>query len=651
MSDRPAPERFTDLDAAVERLLARIDGPLKLGAPLGLGKPHRLLNALYARIERDPSRPLHLYTALSLDPPTAGSELEARFLDPLVERLYGRGFPRLAYVAAQKRDALPAHVEVEEFYLQSGALLHSSQAQRRYTSLNYTHAAAALADRGMNALVQKVAANADASRLSLSCNTDLTFDAIDAIAARGLPRPMLIAEIDPELPWLDGVAAVDAGFFDIIVSPPAPYPPLFALPRQPVGDIDYAIGLYASTLVRDGGTLQIGIGALADALSHALVLRHVDNAAYRRALHALDPAIDSHPAVIASGGLGPFEQGLYGCSEMVNEGFRLLVERGVIRRMVVDDADTMRRIVDGNANEEDRVRLQREGQFLHGAFYLGSPAFYDWLRDMPDDERRRIGMRRVSEVNDLFGDEALQRQQRREARFFNSCMMATALGEAISDSLADGRVVSGVGGQYNFVAMAHELRDARSVLLLRAFRDEDGDAVANIRWNYASSTIPRHLRDVYVTEYGIADVLGKTDEDCVVAMAAIADVRHQPTLLERAKRERKLRKDFDSPSDWMRNTPERLHAALAPFRQDGTLPDYPLGSDFTAVEQRLVRALQWLKAETASTGGKLRTVVAAVSHGRSEDREAMQRMNLDAPRGWRESLDARLVALALAKTA
>ena len=92
-------------------------------------------------------------------------------------------------------------------------------------------------------------------------------------------------------------------------TPPGPYPQLFALPRQPVSDADYAIGFYASALVRDGGTLQIGIGALADALCHALVLRHTDNAAYRRVLQALDPELERHPAVIASGGLDPFAAG------------------------------------------------------------------------------------------------------------------------------------------------------------------------------------------------------------------------------------------------------------------------------------------------------------------------------------------------------
>src|SRR3546814_3478206 len=108
--------------------------------------------------------------------------------------------------------------------------------------------------------------SSDVCSSDLSSNTDLTFDAVDAIVAAGLPRPLLVAEIDPLLPWLGGTAAVPLDFFDIVVAPPAPYPKLFALPRQPVGDAEHAIGLYASALVRDGGTLQVGIGALSDAL-------------------------------------------------------------------------------------------------------------------------------------------------------------------------------------------------------------------------------------------------------------------------------------------------------------------------------------------------------------------------------------------------
>ncbi len=643
---RPAPLMLDSLDAAIDALLARFGGPLHVGAPLGLGKPHRLLNALYARVERDPSRRLHLYTALSLDPPGKGKGLEARFLGPFVQRHFGDDFPRLAYVQALKRNALPPHIEVEEFYMQSGAMLGSAQAQQHYASLNYTHVARALGDRGVNAIVQKVARSADGMRLSLSCNTDLTFDAIDAIVARGLPRPLLVAEVDPGLPWLGGSAAVDADFFDIVVSPPGPHPKLFGLPRQPVNDADYAIGFHASTLVLDGGTLQIGIGALADALCHALVLRHTDNAEYRRVLRALLNTGADDPA------LGPFAEGLYGCSEMINEGFRRLVEVGVIRRKVVDDVELMQRVDAGRASDDDLARLEREGEYLHGAFYLGSPDFYQWLRTLPEDVCRGIGMKRVSAVNELYGgNETLERLQRRRARFFNSCMMATVLGAAISDGLEDGRVVSGVGGQYNFVAMAHALPDARSALMLRATREARGRITSNIVWNYGHTTIPRHLRDFYITEYGIADVRGLSDGDCIAAMAAVADARFQSGLLDTARRHGKLRDGVAVPEEAAGNTPERLRTALAPFRTAGSLPDYPLGSDFTTVEQRLVKALGWLKTGTATRSGKVRAVLAALTAGRCDDAEALGRMQLAEPRGLGERIEARLVGLALKRTA
>ncbi|RJU12644.1 acetyl-CoA hydrolase [Xanthomonas campestris] len=622
-----------------------------MGAPLGIGKPHRLLNALYAHVVDHPSRPLALYTALSLNPPKPGSGLAARFAGPFISRHFGDDFPRLAYVDAMLRDALPAHVQVEEFYMQSGGLLHSTQAQADYTSLNYTHAAAAVAQRAPNLIVQKVAREPGGTRLSLSCNNDITQDTLDAVATLGLPRPLLVAEVDAELPWIGGTAAVDASFFDLVLEIPGPSPRLFGLPRQPVTSTDYAIGLYASTLVRDGGTLQIGIGTLADALSHALVLRHTDNATYRRVLQALDPTLASHPAVQASGGLEPFAIGLYGCSEMLNEGFKQLVDSGVIRRKVHDDLGLMQRLADGTADAADAARLADEGEFLHGAFYLGSPAFYAWLRALDPQLRSAIGMRRISEINQLYGgNEALERLQRRDARFFNSCMMATALGAAVSDGLEDGRVVSGVGGQYNFVAMAHALPQARSVLMLRATRSSGKDAASNVRWNYGHTTIPRHLRDLYITEYGIADLRHKTDQDCVLEMAGICDTRFQTALLAQASQSRKLRDVPEQAARAQRNTPQALEAALAPFRRDGSLPDYPLGSDFTDTEQRLLPALGWLKSATTGKTAALATLMRALLSRTAGDAACLQRMDLATPRSLGDRVQAKLLAYALQQT-
>ena len=638
------------LESTVAAILSRIDGDLRIATPLGLGKPNRLLNALYDACVSNSSRRLQLYTALSLSPPKGSSLLETRFLGPFVERVYGNDYPRLRYEDAVKRDALPAHIEVEEFYFQSGALLNSTQAQRRYASLNYTYVAEALADRQINCIVQRVAAREGDSRLSLSSNTDLTTDTLKAIERAGLPRPLMVAEVDPMLPWLGESALVDADFFDLVVRPSGPHPKLFALPRQPVGDIDHAIGLYASTLVKDGGSLQIGIGALADALSHALVLRHTDNATYRNVLRSLCPDIEKHPAVQRWGGLDPFQEGLYGCSEMINEGFRVLAERGVLKRKVVDDLPLMQRVVAGDADAAELDRLERDGNYLRGAFYLGSPEFYDWLRNMTPDAARGIAMRPISEINALSRDsETLERLQRREGRFFNTCMMASVLGSATSDALEDGRVVSGVGGQYNFVAMAHELDDGRSVLMLRATREAQGELRGNILWDYGHTTIPRHLRDIYITEYGIADVRGLTDEDVIRSMCSITDARDQDALIATAKRNGKLAKDFIAPKQWRDNTASALQARLAPFRADGSLPDYPLGSDFTRVEEQLVKALGKLKAATATPVGKVRTIAKAwfTSSDRIGQEPMMTRMGLASPRTLSEKLYARLLAWAL----
>jgi acyl-CoA hydrolase len=650
---QPAPPAAVEqaLERTVDQLIAHAGPRLVLAAPLGLGKPHRLLNAITRRVSADPALSLELLTALSLTPPAAGSGLQRRFLGPFLQRQFGDDFPSLDYALAMRRDALPATITVEEFYMQSGALLGSAQAQRNYVSLNYTHVARAVAGRGVNALVQKVAREPGGTRLSLSCNPDLTFDMLDEVARLGAPRPFLVAEVDPHLPWLDGPCAVAAEFFDLVLDLPGPAPELFALVREPVSDADYAIGLYASTLVRDGGTLQIGIGSLADALCHALVLRHTRNEVYRALLEALSPGLADSPLVQATGGVEPFRQGLYGASEMVNDGFRSLAQAGILSRRVLDDTGAMARLNRGAGTLEDHSRLASEGRYLDGAFYLGSKDLYAWLRGLDPAQARGIGMTRVSHINELYGsNQALEQEQRRDARFFNTCMMMTALGAAVSDALEDGRVVSGVGGQYNFVAMAHALRDARSVLMLRAVRGSGGEARSNVLWSYGHATIPRHLRDVAITEYGIADLRGRSDQDCALAMLRLTDVRFQAALLAQACAAGKLGAGACPPAAAGRNTPERLSACLRPFRQDGALPDFPMGSDFTPVEQRLVRALAWLKAQSVRPAGKARLLARALAAGPQADAEAMQRMGLGEPGGMAARIEARLLALALACT-
>lgn len=243
--------------------------------------------------------------------------------------------------------------------------------------------------------------------------------------------------------------------------------------------------------------------------------------------------------------------------------------------------------------------------------------------------------------------------QRRGARFFNTCMMATLLGSAVSDGLENGEVVSGVGGQYNFVAMAHELPEGRSILMLRATRQGRGGVETNIRWNYGHTTIPRHLRDLFVTEYGVADLRGKTDSECVEAMLSIADARFIDALCAEAKAHGKLAADFQIPERWRNNRPEHLKQALAPWRAKGQLPPFPFGSDFTEVEQRLLPALDWLKKRSVTWRGKAEIFRAALAPGQvaSGEDEALERMGLTRPASLGDRVQQRLLKAALRRAA
>lgn len=639
------------LDDAIKTLLERTGGKIVLAAPLGLGKPHRVLNAIYDAVEKDKKYHLQIYTALSLTPPKAHANLEKRFLEPFLDRHFGTDFPVLRYATAQRSSSLPENITVQEFYMQSGALLHSSQAQRNYNSLNYTHVARALAEKNINVLVQKVAREPGGKSLSLSCNPDITFDMLDEIVRIEKPRPLLIAEVDPHLPWIGGKAAVAVDFFDIVLELPEPAPKLFAPPRQAVSDSEYAIGLRASALIKDGGTLQIGIGSLSDALCHALVLRHQSNPEYRAILNQLAPGYLDSDLVKQVGGAEPFSIGLYGASEMVNDGFMYLYKAGILKRRVLDDVELMQRENNNTLSEADKQRLQDEGHWLDGGFYLGSQDLYQWLRELPELEKKGIGMTRISHINELYGGhEDLERLQRRDARFCNTCMMMTALGAVVSDTLEDGRVVSGVGGQYNFVAMAHALHNGRSILMFRALREQGHSAQSNVLWNYGHTTIPRHLRDIAVNEYGVANLRGASDEQCVKSMLSICDARFIPKLMKTAKRELKLDRGFEAPVAWTLNRANHLSAALKSFRDKGLLPDYPLGCDFTPVEIRLVKALGFLKIQTMSMFGKISIISRTLITSSTTDAEAMQRMNLHLPKTLKEKFSARLVNFSLQKT-
>jgi acyl-CoA hydrolase len=629
MDDR-APQFFGQIAGCVEQTLSRVGPRIVLCAPIGAGKPVALVNEFYRRAAADPSIQLAILTGLTLARPRGHSELERRLVDPMAARVFGGG-PDPAWFGALRVGTLPGNVRVQEFFMEPGAWLGSPLAQQSYASINYTHVARTALAAGANVIAQQIAwrAGPDGTRASLGTNPDVTVDLLPSFEARrrrGEPVAV-IGQVNDRMPFMLGAAAVAASSFDCIVDDPREYHDLFSPPNLPISTADHAIALAASRLVRDGGTIQIGIGELGDAIVHALTLRHRQNATWRKAIDGLGFGKRMGGLVADIGGDAPFEQGLYAVTEMFVDGFLDLYRSGILKR-----------------------RAGPDHALLHGAFLLGPRAFYEALRAMPDAERALFSMMPVSFTNELDGpDWDSKVADRRDARFINSAMMATLGGALVSDGLADGRVVSGVGGQYNFVAQAHALPGGRSLIAVRAARESGGRTESNIRFNYGHVTIPRHLRDIVLTEYGAADLRGRSDAEVAAAMIEIADSRFQPTLVAEAQRAGKLPASYRLRDEFRANRPEALERALAPHRAEGFFGALPFGTDLTAEELALARALRKLKARSESFGGLL-AIASSLCRPLPRDpalRPALERMGLSRPRGLRERFFRRLVSAAL----
>ena len=615
---------YSDPVRAAEAVIDRVGRRIKLAIPVGIGKPNLFVNALFGIAAADRSVHLRILTGLSLVRPRYKTDLERRFVAPLLERQFG-SCPDLAYAEAMRSGTLPANVEVHEFFLQAGQWLSNAQMQQSYASLSYSHVAAHLEREEVNVLAQLVAvpAGGGGATVSLGSNPDVSLDLKPYVAARrAAGAPIVVAgEINRNMPYMAGQAEVATSDFDVLLSPPAPHYALFAPPKEPVSLADYAMAIHAATLVKDGGTLQIGIGSFSDALTHALILRHTRNDQFRAIVAELGgPAFEALE-------LAPFRLGLYGCSELLVDGFLALRRAGILKRQV--ETPTGRALV-------------------HAGFFLGNRAFYDELAGLPDDDRAQIAMSAISFTNTLRGDHACKVAQRSDARFINTALVATLMGAVSSDSLEDGRVISGIGGQGDFVAQAHELPGARSIIAVRSTRQAGrGRAASNIVWQHSNTSVPRQLRDVIVTEYGIADLRGRTDREVVEAMLGIADSRFQDSLLSAARRGGKLQDGFSLPTHARNNTPEEIARVLGPARSAGLLPVFPLGTEMSDVEQSLLPALGRLRnASYADLVGLLWRGVRSQKR-REGYRPTLERLGLWDTADIRERVMAALVLGAL----
>ncbi|MDR3490550.1 MAG: acetyl-CoA hydrolase/transferase C-terminal domain-containing protein [Gammaproteobacteria bacterium] len=688
---------FNNYDLIAKQIVQHVDKNVVIGVPLGIGKPIGVINALYRLALNDTSISLTILTALTLTRPKPREGLEKLFLEPILEKILG-DYEDPLYEEVRVKQQLPNNIKIIEFFLTSGDYLNNAKVQQDYISTNYTSVVADTIHHSINVIAQQVAHSAqETNEYSLSCNTDLFLDVVHHLKQEEEhgKKVCIVAEVNSNLPFMLGDAIIKAEQFTDIVDTKK-YRSLYAIPKAELSLQDFFIGLYSSTLIKDNGSLQIGIGKLGDALTNALILRHKDNALYQDILTRLQVHEKFGDVITEAGELNTFEQGLYASTEMLSDSYLHLYHKKILKKHVYDhvglqqllntrqiteivtpdflDILLKNKIINSPLTENDVEFLQTfgiiksdirydqshpilptekliaahlgktltSGKILHAGFFIGSTDFYQQLRNLPAAELQQFDMTRISKTNTMWS-EKLGPLQRIDARFVNASMMFTLEGSIISDGLKDWQEVSGVGGQFDFAVLSQELPLARFIINCHSTRVAKGKVTSNVLWEYPNITLPRNLRDIIITEYGIADCRSKTDADIIKSILNITDSRFQEELLKTAKKHGKIASDYEIPNAFQNNTLNALQPILKELQAKGIYKPYPFGSELTQDEQVIKNALLYLK--NSSKLKLITTLIQALLFFQNDTRyeNYLARMKLKNPTSIKDFINKKLL--------
>lgn len=243
--------------------------------------------------------------------------------------------------------------------------------------------------------------------------------------------------------------------------------PLFTLADVPPTDAEIQIANFALDYIPDGATLQTGIGGVP-----AQVVK-----------------------LLAQGDGG--EYGIH--SEMFTTALMTLHQAG-------------------------KVTNTRKGQFDNVSittFAAGTSELNAWLNNNPDV--------RFLPVDVVNAPEIIGRN--RNMVTINGAMAVDLHGQVIADTI-DGKQFSGIGGHEDFVSAPGLGLDDRSLICLPSTTTINGTLVNRIGPFGAGAVIttPRHQLDVVITEFGVAELRGRTVRERALALAAIAHPQFRDDL-------------------------------------------------------------------------------------------------------------------------
>ena len=282
---------------------------------------------------------------------------------------------------------------------------------------------------------------------------------------------IIIAEVNDQMPRTLGDSFIHVSRLTHIV--PVNYP-IAELPMGSEGDdqISQKIAGHIADLIPNGATMQMGIGAIPDA-----VLNFLDNKK---------------------------DLGIH--SEMFSDGVVRLVEQGVIN---------------------NACKTLHTGKIVAG-FVLGTHALYEWVNDNPLCE-----FHRQEYVNDPF---IIAQNERMVA--INSAIEVDLTGQVCADSIGP-KFFSGVGGQLDFIYGASRSKGGVPIIAMSASNTmKDGTVVSKIvpmlKQGAGVVTGRNHVHYV-VTEFGVADLYGKSVRQRVKALIHIAHPDFRADLERQAR--------------------------------------------------------------------------------------------------------------------
>ncbi len=254
--------------------------------------------------------------------------------------------------------------------------------------------------------------------------------------------------------------------------------PMPQTPRPVITDIEREIGRNCAKLVEDGSTIQIGIGSIPDAVCEALADKK------NLGVHA----------------------------EMISDGVMDLYKSGAI------------------TNSEKSFGKRT----MVAAFVKGTQELYDFADGNP-----AVTLRRAAYTNNPF-----KIAECSKLVCINTCIEADLMGQVVSSSVGF-RSISGTGGQMDFMRGADITLDrkGKAILAMTSTHTKNGVTTSRIKpfiTDGSSVTVTRQDADYFVTEYGIAQVKGKTLKERARALIEIAHPDFRPELIKEYERRFKV---------------------------------------------------------------------------------------------------------------